>query len=374
MDRNTNRLGWNRGAFLLLTPFFFWGTAMVAMKGVIPHTTPFFMAGIRLVPAGVLVLLAASISRRPQPQTWRAWLWIGLFALVDGALFQGCLAQGLVKTGAGLGSVTIDSQPLIVAVLSRLLFGEFIGFWGGLGLIGGILGISAIGLPDEWLRQQFVPDLAAASVNIDWGFLQGEGLMLIASVSMAVGTVMMPKVSRHADPVVATGWHMILGGLLLFALSASYESEPWQHLVVSDWIALGYATVFGSALAYGLFFDFAARGNLTSLSSLTFFTPVFALFFGYLFLGEVLTPVQWIGAIVTLASIYPIERRDALPSPSDLRKRWFDRAIGANGRSPRPQDDRAKPDSRTPTLDRAETTEVPAGMASSDSESHPLRS
>ncbi len=27
---------------LLIAPFFFWGTAMVAMKGVIPHTTPIF--------------------------------------------------------------------------------------------------------------------------------------------------------------------------------------------------------------------------------------------------------------------------------------------------------------------------------------------
>ncbi|MFM7791586.1 MAG: EamA family transporter, partial [Microcystis panniformis] len=40
---------------LLISPFFLWGTAMVAMKGVIPHTTPLFMAAIRLVPAGILV-------------------------------------------------------------------------------------------------------------------------------------------------------------------------------------------------------------------------------------------------------------------------------------------------------------------------------
>ncbi|HCF27053.1 MAG TPA: EamA family transporter, partial [Cyanobacteria bacterium UBA11049] len=42
-------------------------------------------------------------------------------------------------------------------------------------------------------------------------------------------------------------------------------------------------------------FYFASSGNLTSLSALTFLTPIFALLFGNLFLSEVLTPIQWIG-------------------------------------------------------------------------------
>lgn len=41
---------------VLIAPFFLWGTAMVAMKGVIHQTTPLFMAGIRIFPAGILVL------------------------------------------------------------------------------------------------------------------------------------------------------------------------------------------------------------------------------------------------------------------------------------------------------------------------------
>lgn len=37
---------------------------------------------------------------------------------------QGFLAEGLTRTSAGLGSVIIDSQPLTVALLASLLFGE----------------------------------------------------------------------------------------------------------------------------------------------------------------------------------------------------------------------------------------------------------
>lgn len=297
-------------ALLLIAPFFLWGTAMVAMKGVIPYTTPFFMAGVRLIPAGFLVLLVALILKLPQPKTWQGWLWILAFALVDGAMFQGFLAQGIVKTDAGLGSVMIDSQPLAVALLSRLLFKEVIGLWGWLGLGIGISGISLIGLPDRWIYSLLAGNFAAVELN--WlGLLDnGEWLMLLASLSMAVGTVMITYVSRHVDPVVATGWHMILGGLPLFALSWLEESQQWQNLTIESWLALGYATVFGSAIAYGIFFYLASKGNLTSLSALTFLTPIFALLFGTILLSETLSSLQSFGVFLTAVSIYLINQRD----------------------------------------------------------------
>ena len=151
-------------------------------------------------------------------------------------------------------------------------------------------------------------------------FNQGEWLMLLAALSMAVGTILIRYVARHVDPVVATGWHMILGGIPLLLLSGLYESQPWQDIDGSGWSAIAYATILGSALAYGVFFYLAAKGNLTSLSALTFLTPVFALTFGNLFLGEVLSPLQWLGVSLTLVSIYLINQRDILTTR--LKSRW----------------------------------------------------
>lgn len=295
---------------LLIAPFFLWGTAMVAMKGVIPHTTPLFMAGVRLIPAGVLILMVAAFMGKPVPKSWLAWLWIIIFALVDGTLFQGFLAEGLVRTNAGLGSVMIDSQPLAVALLSLWLFQEHIGLWGWLGLGLGITGISLISLPEEWIFHFLDSGVTITTDNWQDLFNSGELLMLLAALSMAVGTVMIRFVCRYADPVMATGWHMIIGGLPLWGISSVLEAKQWQNLVLSDWIGLSYATVFGSAIAYGLFFYFASSGNLTSLSSLTFLTPIFALIFGYIFLSEVLTIIQWLGVFLTLISIYLINQRE----------------------------------------------------------------
>lgn len=309
----------------LIAPFFLWGTAMVAMKGVLAHTTPLFMGGLRIAPAGLLVIGVALLLGKAQPKGWRAWLWILLFALVDVTLFQGFLALGLSHTSAGLGSVMIDSQPLVVALLALILYGERIGLWGWLGLGIGVSGISCIGLPDEWILQLGSGEWLQQNWQqfLNWQYLNqltqsGEFLMLLAALSMAVGTVMIRQVCRYADPISATGWHMVIGGLPLFIGSGLWESEQWVHLTQIDWLSIGYAAVFGSAVAYGLFFYFASKGNLTSLSSLTFLTPVFALIFGNLFLAEVLSPIQTLGVCLTLVSIYFVNQREQLPTLGHL--------------------------------------------------------
>jgi drug/metabolite transporter (DMT)-like permease len=297
---------------ILIAPFFLWGTAMVAMKGVIHQTTPLFMAGIRIFPAGILVLLVAIFLGKYQHITPLGWLWIGLFSLVDGLMFQGFLGEGLMRTDAGLGSVMIDSQPLAVAILSRWLFKEIIGFWGWLGLFIGIIGISLIGLPDQLILNWWQGNFTSNEFSWQDLFDNGQLLMLLASFSMAIGTVIIPYLSRHVDPVVATGWHLVMGGFALFILSFRFETSQWINLDLTAWLSIAYATIFGSAIAYGLFFFLASKGNLTSLSALTFLTPIFALTFGNLLLKETLSDLQWQGVCLTLVSIYLINQREQI--------------------------------------------------------------
>lgn len=76
-----------------------------------------------------------------------------------------------------------------------------------------------------------------------------------------------------------------------------------KDLSLTDWACLFYVSVFGSAIAFGLFFYNATRGSLTELSSLTLLTPVFATIFGYLVRNETFTGLKLLGACITLVSV-----------------------------------------------------------------------
>uniref|UniRef100_A0ACD5TNN6 Uncharacterized protein n=1 Tax=Avena sativa TaxID=4498 RepID=A0ACD5TNN6_AVESA len=283
---------------LLLSPFFFWGTAMVAMKGVIPKTGPFFVAALRLLPAGALVVAFAAARGRKQPSGWAAWGAIAAFGLVDAACFQGFLTEGLQKTSAGLGSVIIDSQPLTVAILAALFFGESIGAIGAGGLVLGVVGLLLLE----------VPALSVEGNDTVWG--SGEWWMFLSAQSMAIGTIMVRWVSKYSDPIMATGWHMVIGGIPLLVISVLNHDPALnghiQELTWSDILALGYTSIFGSAISYGVYFYNATRGSLTTLSSLTFLTPMFASIFGFLYLGETFSSEQIGGALLTLVAIYMV--------------------------------------------------------------------
>lgn len=114
-------------------------------------------------------------------------------------------------------------------------------------------------------------------------------------------------VSKYSDPVIATGWHMIIGSLPLLALTFTKEYdvlfERLSHLTFYDILGLCYVFLFGGAISFGVFFDNATKGNLTKLSSLTFLTPVFATICGYLVLSERLDNVQLVGAGIVCAAV-----------------------------------------------------------------------
>lgn len=203
-----------------------------------------------------------------------------------------------------MGSVIIDSQPLTVAILANLLFGESIGIVGASGLVLGVIGLLLLE----------VPTLTFDESNFSlWG--SGEWWMLLAAQSMAVGTVMVRWVSKYSDPVMATGWHMVIGGLPLLAISVLNHDPAFnlslKDLTASDILALLYTSIFGSAISYGVYFYSATKGSLTKLSSLTFLTPMFASIFGFLYLGETFSPLQLAGAIVTVVAIYMVNYRNS---------------------------------------------------------------
>ena len=312
---------------LMVLPFALWGTAMAAMAPLVRSGGAELVACLRLLPAGVVLLVAVPYLGRSLVIDPGDRGWFLLFTLVDGVLFQWFLAKGLQGTGAGLGSVLIDSQPLVVALLARWLFAESINPIGWIGLVVGLAGIVCLGVPSPLLQHWWLQVDAVAPLQEGWQ--AGTGWMLLAALAMAFGTVLSRYACRGSDPVSVTGWHMVLGGLPLLAWhgldASSALIPPWTTL---DWVQMAYASLLGSALAYALFFWFANREDLTGFTTLGFLTPVFALASGGVLLGERLEPLQWLSVLLVLLSVLLVSQRQRLwepwlspsiPPPGDLQ-------------------------------------------------------
>jgi len=296
--------------FLMILPFALWGTSMAAMTPLVSSGGPELVASLRLLPAGILVLITTYFFKRDL-RIYRCDLkWFVVFTIVDATFFQLFLTYGISKTGAGLGSVLIDSQPLIVALLARAIFGNLINPIGWLGLLFGLGGIIFLGFPKEFLENWWL----MSDTNIgEIQFNVGEAWMLAAALAMALGTILIRLTCKKSDPVSVTGWHMVFGSLPLIAkyfFDTNFQSLPnWSF---NEWGLMTFASVFGGAIAYGLFFYFANSKEITGFSTLAFLTPVFALLSGGVWLNERLTFIQWIGVAFILVSVFFVSQRESL--------------------------------------------------------------
>tara|TARA_Y100001933_G_scaffold40456_1_gene37000 strand:+ start:864 stop:1805 length:942 start_codon:yes stop_codon:yes gene_type:complete len=296
--------------FLMILPFALWGTSMAAMTPLVSSAGPEFVASLRLLPAGILVLITTYFLKRDLKIYRCDMKWFLVFTIIDATFFQLFLTYGISKTGAGLGSVLIDSQPLLVALLARAIFGNLINPIGWLGLLFGLGGIVFLGFPKEFLEKWWL----MSDTNLgDIQFNIGEAWMLAAALAMALGTILIRFTCKKSDPVAVTGWHMIVGSfplIIKYSLDTNLQSLPnWS---LNDWGLMSFASIFGGAIAYGLFFYFANNKEITGFSTLAFLTPVFALLSGGVWLNERLTTIQWVGVVFVLISVFFVSQRQSL--------------------------------------------------------------
>ncbi len=306
-------MGTLRRGLLMVLPFVLWGTAMTAMAPLVSTGGPVLVSCLRLLPAGIVLIASAPLLGRSIAIDSGDRGWFLLFTLIDALLFQFCLAHGLEGTGAGLGSVLIDSQPLMVALLARCLFAETINPVGWMGLALGLMAIICLGVPQQLLKHWL---LLGDGIPFQTDWQAGTGWMLAAAVAMAFGTVLSRYACRNSDPIAVTGWHMLLGGLPLLiwhCVDGAFSLIPaWSFLA---WMQMAYASLIGGALAYALFFWFASREDLTGFTTLGFLTPVFALATGGLLLHERLDNLQWLAVVLVLLSVVLVSQRKQLWEP-----------------------------------------------------------
>ena len=281
----------------LWTVYIVWGSTYLGIElagETIPGT---FGAGVRFTVVGVLMFGFVAWHRG-----WGA-LRIGRSELASAALV------GLLLPGAnsvlfiteqhvpiGLTSLIIASVPLWVLLL-RLSAGERPDAVASLGLLVGFAGIVVLVRP--------------GGGSGPLGYLL---LTVAAAFAWALGSFLSPRIAVPRDALVATAYETLVGGLVLAVIGLAVT--PASELDPATWstrslLGLVYLIFFGSLVAYTAYAWLLVNAPLGQVSTYAYVNPVVAIALGVVVLHETLTLRVILGALLILAAVAIVVRRES---------------------------------------------------------------
>lgn len=266
-----------------LTPIM-WGSTYIVTTELLPSGHPFLAALLRVLPAGLLLILfTRKFPKRGQ------WIKVMILGALNIGVFQIMLFVAAYRLPGGLAAILGAIQPIIVLVLMATVAKMRIPSAAWIAAIAGILGMIIM--------------LYSPNMHVD--FL-GVFAALLGALSMALGTFL-SRFWRIDLPLTAfTGWQLFFGGLLILPVFLMFES--WPEMTIKNVLGYSYLSIFGALLAYLLWFQGIKRLSPAVVSSIGLLSPVTAFFLGWLFLNENLTPLSMLGFVMILGSIFAIQR------------------------------------------------------------------
>jgi drug/metabolite transporter (DMT)-like permease len=252
---------------------------------------PFYLCVKRLrLPA-----FAETGAARKQGFTRRdAWtfLYLGFFGV---SVNQFCFTLGLHYTSVSHSAVIVGMGPIYTLILAVLLRLERATWHKAVGMAIAFTGIAV--LASEHGIRSHSPSLL------------GDAITMTGSVGFATYAVLGKRVAGEYDALTMTAYNHFAGALILLPLAVhqawmlgaagNWRAVPWQA-----WAAILYMGLFGSAVAYVLYYWLLRYLEASQLSAFTYLLPVLASILGILTLGEKGSWTQVVGGTLALGGVY----------------------------------------------------------------------
>ena len=278
-----------RAITLTVLSSLFWGTSFPVIKIGLNYLDPYTFVLLRLICASITVLTAAFLVGKFQPSLFKnrtIWL-LGLSNAVGFVLEY----VGMNYTTASKTSLLVDSDVIIIAILSWIIFKErfspqmkmsvVIGFVGAILLVtnGNVSGLTG---------GELFGDITVFLAGVAWAFF------MVWNKSLISNGVDLISMIACVQPV--TTLFLVPSALLLGSTSVVLTGAI-------GWGAILWTGVFCSAVAYFLWAVGLKRLTVTISAIVLLLEIVWALILSFVFLGESFTLIAAIGAILILASI-----------------------------------------------------------------------
>lgn len=290
--------------WILIASTFLMATSFPAGKILLSAISPFPLVGWRFLLAAVITLFIAWFVHGNKGWMPRVVGKSGLNSIIEGivitlliGIFMYTGAMGLLYISmqtlpASTAAILLFTNPFWVALFGKLVLNEHLSFTRIIAIVLGFTGtVLVIGLN------------AGGSLS---GVIAGLG----GAVCWAIATILSKRFKISGGHWFISGWQLLIGALALLGI-ATLEHESWpETLSLSQWIWFIWLAIPASTGSFGLWFLALKRGGATHISGYLFLVPLFAVFLGYLILGERLTAIQLFGGVLILFALWLGPRND----------------------------------------------------------------
>jgi len=213
-----------------------------------------------------------------------------------------CMYFGMLHTDAARSVVFVYTAPFVVAIGAHLfLRGDRLNFQKVLGLILAFIGVYAV--------FQGRPQTAKATM------LLGDVLQIMAAILWGATTVYIKKfMAEKVHPINTFLYQLIFSIPVLLIVSLVLEREWIYRIDFSIIVFMFYQSVIVAFMSYFVWFKLIHAYSVSRLSAFTFFTPIFGVLFGILFLHEEFTASLMVGLPLVCLGIFLVNWRRRTPN------------------------------------------------------------
>ena len=267
-----------------------WGSSFLFMRMGAVEFGALATAGARVAIA-TLFLLPILILKGQLGSLRTHWKLTFVVGITNSAIPFACIAFALLSISTGLSSILNATVPLFGAVIAWLWLKDRPHGLRILGLLIGFLGVAML----AWDKASFKPD--ANGLSTGWAVLSSLTACLCYGISASFTKRYLVGIPSL---VLATGSQM---GAALGLAPLAWWYWPTQAVSNTAWLAVLALGVVCTGIAYVLYFRLIARAGPARALSVTFAVPVFAVLYGVVLLGEVVTPWMVVcGLVIVLGT------------------------------------------------------------------------
>lgn len=279
--------------FKLILTAIFWGGTFIAGRIVAREMEPFTAAFLRFAIASIFLLgITWKIEGKFPGISWQSFILLTLLGLSGIAAYNFFFFSGLKTIPAGRAAVIIANNPILISILSVLIFKEKITLIRVAGILcsvsGAVIAISRGNLQD-----------LSGQLGI------GEFYIFMCVLSWVTYSLLGKTVMGKVSPLISVTYSSLIGTIILFIPSVREGLAEKIFLFSGEsWLGVIYLGFFGTVLGFLWYYQGIKSIGPMKASIFINFVPISALFLSYFLLQEPLNITLFFGTVMVVGGVY----------------------------------------------------------------------